>query len=93
MRKPLKAAQWNRFEGLKKERMTTFFFFTFIALSEYRIESPIIQSIHKLYNYIWFHKGSEHILYHNLQKSTLQKFKILHIKKYSCRNRCKAGNQ
>lgn len=47
----------------------------------------------KLYNYIWFHKGSEHILYYNLQKSTLQKFKILNIKKYSCRNRCRTGTR
>lgn len=47
----------------------------------------------KLYNNIWFHKGSEHILYYNLQKSTLQKFKILNIKKYSCRNRCRTGTR
>lgn len=67
---------------------------TFIAVSEYHTESQKqSEYTQKLYNNIWFHRGSEHIPYYNLQKSTLQKFKILNIKKYNCRNRCRNWNQ
>ena len=47
----------------------------------------------KLYYYIWFHKGSEHIPYYNLQKSTLQKFKILNIKKVQLQKQAWNCNQ
>lgn len=67
---------------------------TFIAVSEYHTESQKhSEYTQKLYNNIWFHRGSEHIPYYNLQKSTLQKFKILNIKKYNCRNRCRTGTR
>lgn len=67
---------------------------TFIAVSGYHAESQRhSEYTQKLYNNIWFHRGSEHIPYYNLQKSTLQKFKILNIKKYNCRNRCRTGTR
>lgn len=80
MHKPFKAAQWTKRDASQVRKHDHTKMWTFIALSEYCIESKIIQSIHRNYTIIWFHKGSERILYYNLQKSTLQKFKILNIK-------------
>lgn len=55
---------------------------TFIAVSEYRIESKGIQSIHRNYTIIYgFTKAVNTYCITIYKKSTLQKFKILNIKK------------
>lgn len=65
---------------------------TFIAVPEYRIERQSIQSIHRNYTIIYgFTKAVNTYCITIYKKSTLQKFKILNIKKYSCRNRCRTG--